>query len=61
MDCDCWYAGRPTPKMIKKLSRETSTDVKKQPHRMKGNGERGREGERERGLRPLNRRFEPAT
>ena len=39
------YAGRPTPKMIKKKSwsRKTAIDVKYIPCKLKGNAERQRE------------------
>ena len=43
------YAGRPTPKMIKRWSRKTVTNVKKiTPQIKKGNAEKERERERER-------------
>ena len=45
------YAGRPTLKMIKRWSRKTATNVKNQPHKLKGKLreiERERERERER-------------
>ena len=34
------YVERPTPKMIKRWSRKTATNVKKLPHKLKGNAER---------------------